>query len=52
MYVYVELSAELEQGPSKCPSQPVSHSQNIVRAVPSTRFQILVPKSLKSIPTF
>ena len=51
MYVYVGLSAGLEQGPSKCSSQPVSYSQDIVRAEPSIRFQILALELLMSIPT-
>lgn len=51
MYVYEGLSAGLEQGPSKCSSQPVSHSQDIVRVEPSIRFQIFALESLKSIPT-
>jgi hypothetical protein len=52
MYVYGELSAGLEQGPSKCSLQPIWHSRDIVRAGPGIRFRIFALELLKSIPTF
>lgn len=50
MYVYAELSAGLEQEPSKCSLRPISYSRDIDRVEPNIRFQILALESLRSIP--